>query len=273
MLLILLCLVALLAVSLLAAFTNAKPWANSAIYGASALLSAVVLTAALLALARGQVVELVLPIGLPWLGLHLRLDALAAGFLAVIALGGTVSSVYALGYGRHEDAPGRVLPFVPAFLAAMSFVILAADAFAFLLAWEVMSLLSWALVVSHDRSPENLHAGLVYLVMAGVGTVCLMLAFALLAGGGFAFEAMRAQPLGGGTTAAVLLLVLLGAGSKAGLFPLHAWLPLAHPAAPSHVSALMSGIMTKVAVYAFIRIAFDILGPIDRKSTRLNSSH
>ncbi|MDR3526912.1 MAG: hydrogenase 4 subunit B [Rhizomicrobium sp.] len=264
MLLILLCLVALLAVSLLAAFTSAKAWANSAIYGASALLSAAVLAAALLALTSGRVALLVLPIGLPWLGLHLRLDALAAGFLAIVALGGTVSSVYALGYGRHEDAPGRVLPFVPAFLAAMSFVILADDAFAFLLAWEVMSLLSWALVVSHDRSPENLQAGLVYVVMAGVGTLCLMLAFALLAGpGGFAFEAMRSRSFGAGVTAAVLLLALAGAGSKAGLFPLHAWLPLAHPAAPSHVSALMSGIMTKVAVYAFIRIAFDILGPID----------
>jgi len=264
MLPILLCLVALLVVSLLAACISAKPWANTVVYGASALISAAALTAALLVLASGQVAVQVLPIGLPWLGFHLRLDALAAGFLAVIHLGGTASSLYALGYGRHEDAPGRVLPFVPAFLAAMSFVILADDAFAFLLAWEVMSLLSWALVVSHDRSKENLHAGLVYLIMAGVGTLCLMLAFALLAGpGGFAFAAMRAHPLGGAATAVVLLLALLGAGSKAGLFPLHAWLPLAHPAAPSHVSALMSGIMTKVAVYAFIRIAFDILSPID----------
>jgi formate hydrogenlyase subunit 3/multisubunit Na+/H+ antiporter MnhD subunit len=260
---ILFCLLALLLLSLLAAGISAMPWANAVIYGGCALASAVALTAAVLALATGQGAAVVLPIGLPWLGLHLRLDALAAGFLAVIAFGGAASSLYAVGYGRHEDAPGRVLPFVPAFIAGMSLVILADDVFAFLLAWELMSLMSWALVVSHDREPENLHAGLVYIVMAGIGTLCLMAAFALLAGSGLAFDSMRGQSLSGGVTAVVFLLALVGAGSKAGLFPLHAWLPLAHPAAPSHVSALMSGVMTKVAIYAFIRIAFDILGPVD----------
>lgn len=260
---LLFCILALLLLSLAAAWISAKPWANTAIYGACTVISAVALTAAGLALATGQVSVQVLPLGLPWLGLRLRLDALAAGFLVVIQLGGLASSLYAIGYGRHEDAPGRVLPFVPAFLAGMSLVILADDVFAFLLAWELMSLMSWALVVSHDREAENLHAGLVYIVMAGVGTLCLMAAFALLAGNGFAFAAMHGQSLSAGVTAVVLLLTLIGAGSKAGLFPLHAWLPLAHPAAPSHVSALMSGVMTKVAVYAFIRIGFDILGPID----------
>src|SRR6185436_16321151 len=102
-----------------------------------------------------------------------------------------------------------------------------------------------------------------YILMASFGTFALLLAFGLLAGaeGVYAFEAMRgrgASPLLAGT---ILGLALLGAGSKAGLVPLHVWLPLAHPAAPSHVSALMSGVMTKVAVYGFIRITFDLLGP------------
>ncbi|HBZ70363.1 MAG TPA: hydrogenase 4 subunit B, partial [Deltaproteobacteria bacterium] len=134
-----------------------------------------------------------------------------------------------------------------------------------LLAWEFMSLMSWALVVSDDRDKENIRAGYVYVIMASFGTVALLLAFGILAGpnGTYAFDAIRLHHLSHGGTAIVLALALLGAGSKAGLVPLHAWLPLAHPAAPSHVSALMSGVMTKVAVYAFIRLTFDLIGPLD----------
>jgi formate hydrogenlyase subunit 3/multisubunit Na+/H+ antiporter MnhD subunit len=126
-----------------------------------------------------------------------------------------------------------------------------------------MSLISWALVVSHHRSQDNLHAGYVYILMASFGTFALLLGYGLLAGtaGHYDFEAIRSNHPSAFYSAIVLGLVLLGAGSKAGLIPLHVWLPLAHPAAPSHVSALMSGVMTKVAVYAFIRIAFDLLGP------------
>ena len=110
---------------------------------------------------------------------------------------------------------------------------------------------------------DSLRAGYVYALMASFGTFALLLAFGLLAGpdGGYAFETMRAAHATPLTGALVLVLVLLGAGSKAGLVPLHVWLPQAHPAAPSHVSALMSGVMTKVAVYAVIRIIFDLLGP------------
>ena len=98
--------------------------------------------------------------------------------------------------------------------------------------------------------------------MASFGTLALLLAFGLLAGadGDYAFDAIRARTVRRRSPALVLLLALLGAGSKAGLVPLHVWLPLAHPAAPSHVSALMSGVMTKVAVYGFVRIVFDLLG-------------
>jgi formate hydrogenlyase subunit 3/multisubunit Na+/H+ antiporter MnhD subunit len=173
-----------------------------------------------------------------------------------------LASLYALGYGRHEEAPERVLPFYPAFLAGMNLVILAADAFSFLVSWEFMSLTSWALVMSHHRDPENRRAGFVYLVMAGFGTLALLLAFGLLAGpiGGYAFADMRNAAHAARLSGLVLILALLGAGSKAGLVPLHVWLPLAHPAAPSHVSALMSGVMTKVAIYGFVRIVFDLLG-------------
>ena len=102
---------------------------------------------------------LTLPVGLPWLGAHFRLDALSAFFLVVINLGGGAASLFALGYGRHEEAPGRVLPFYPAFLAGMNLVLLAADAFTFLFAWEFMSLSSWALVMAHHRRPGKQSKG------------------------------------------------------------------------------------------------------------------
>jgi hydrogenase-4 component B len=204
-----------------------------------------------------------LPVGLPWIGAHFRMDALAAAFLVVVNLGGASASLYGLGYGQHETSRSRVLPFYPAFLAAMNLVVLADDAFAFLVAWEFMSLTSWALVMAYHRDPENRRAGFIYIVMASFGTLTLLLAFGLLAGsdGGYAFSEIRGA--GAALPGAIFLLVLIGAGSKAGLVPLHVWLPLAHPAAPSHVSALMSGVMTKVAVYGFVRIVFDLLGPPD----------
>jgi formate hydrogenlyase subunit 3/multisubunit Na+/H+ antiporter MnhD subunit len=213
-----------------------------------------------LLLSAGSPQSLQLPVGLPWSGAHFRLDALAAFFLAVVSLGGAGASLFAVGYGQHEPAPGRVLPFYPAFLAGMLLVVLAHDAFSFLLSWELMSLTSWALVVAHHRDLGNIRAGYIYLLMASFGTLCLLLAFGLLAGGtgGYTFAEIRSGT--GILPAVVFILAILGAGSKAGLVPLHIWLPLAHPAAPSHVSALMSGVMTKVAVYGFIRIVLDLNG-------------
>ena len=233
------------------------------VYGISLTLAGIGLAAALGALI-GQVPTetLTLPLGLPWIGAHFRLDALSAFFLVVVNLGGGAASLYALGFGRRETAPQRVLPFYPLFLAGMTLVVIADDAFTFLFSWEFMSLSSWALVMAHDHLRENLRAGYVYLVMASFGTLALLIAFGLLAGpdGAYAFDAIRNSQVAPGLVPLVLILVLIGTGSKAGLVPLHAWLPLAHPAAPSHVSGLLSGVMTKVAIYAFVRIVFDLLG-------------
>ena len=238
--------------------------ASRIIYGAIIVVTTLSLAAALTHLLSAAPAEsLTLPVGLPWLGAHFRLDALSAFFLAVVDLGAASASLFALGYGRHEPAPGRILPFYPAFLAGMMLVVLADDAFTFLFSWEFMSLTSWALVMAHHRVPDNVRAGYVYLVMASFGTLTLLLAFGLLAGpdGLYAFAQMRAAHPSAMIGALAIILALIGAGSKAGIVPLHAWLPLAHPAAPSHVSALMSGVMTKVAVYGFVRIAFELAGP------------
>jgi len=258
------CASALLASAVAAPLLARHRAASALIYGISLCVSAtgLVLSAAALLSPASLGATLVLPVGLPWLGAHFRLDALAAFFLVVINLGGAAASLYALGYGRHEEAPGRVLPFYPAFLAGMNLVLLAADAFTFLFSWEFMSLSSWALVMAHHRRPGNATAGYLYLLMASFGTLALLLAFGLLAGasGGYEFQAIRQAPPSSAIASVVLVLALIGAGSKAGLVPLHVWLPLAHPAAPTHVSALMSGVMTKVAVYGFVRIVFDLLG-------------
>lgn len=255
---------ALLGTAIGAVAVSRRGSATRLVYGATLGISAalfVIVTSALAGDPAG-ISTVTLPLGLPWIGAHFRLDALSTFFLVVVNFGGAMASLYGLGYGRHESAPHRVLPFYPAFLAGMNLVVLADDAFTFLLSWEFMSLASWALVMAHHREQDNTRAGYIYLVMASFGTLALLLAFGLLAGpaGTYTFDAMRAGEPSRFVAAAVLGLMLLGAGSKAGLVPLHVWLPLAHPAAPSHVSALMSGVMTKVAVYGFIRVVFDLLG-------------
>jgi hydrogenase-4 component B len=259
------CVAGLLGIAVLAMTLSRSKSSTAVIYSATLAICVAGLLGSIRWLLDGtqSASGLTLPIGLPWLGAHFRLDALASFFLIIVNLGGTSASLYGLGYGHHEQAPQRVLPFFPAFLAGMNLVVLADDAFSYLLCWEFMSLASWALVMAHHREADNAKAGYVYLVMASFGTLALLLAFGLLAGpaGDYGFAAIRAAQHTPYAATLVLILMLLGAGSKAGLVPLHVWLPLAHPAAPSHVSALMSGVMTKVAIYGFIRVMFDLLGP------------
>jgi len=255
----------LLVLSLAAAVLPNGPKTPVLVYGASTALCSGLAAIGFSALAASaDPVGLILPIGLPWLGAHFRIDGLSAFFLLLLGIGGAAASLYAIGYGRHEHEPHRTLPFYPGFLGAMAVVILSDDAFTFLLSWEVMSLLSWALVLTHHRAEDTRQAGYLYLVMAGFGTMVLLLAFGLMAGSGgsYDFAAIRGTGRSDILAAAVLMLMLLGAGSKAGLMPMHVWLPVAHPAAPSHVSALMSGVMTKVAIYGFVRVVFDLLGPL-----------
>src|SRR6202140_2941309 len=256
----------LLALSVLGIFAARRAPGSRLIYAGCVAVCAGLAGVALITLlapaARLESVEI--PIGLPLGRTFLGLDPLSAAFAVIINLAASIVSGYAIGYGAHAREPQRVVPFYPAFIAGMNLVLLAQDAFFFLVGWELMSLASWALVLSEHRSAENRRAALVYLIMATGGALTLLLAFGLLAGaqGGYSFEAIR-RVSAPGVGPIVLLLALVGAGSKAGLVPLHAWLPLAHPAAPSHVSALMSGVMTKVAVYGLVRIVFDLLGPPD----------
>ena len=256
------CILLLLGLAVAGAFLAHAPSGRSVVYGGSLAISCASLLVALLSLGADPSI-VTLPLGLPWTGAHFRLDPLAAFFLVVVGLGSAGASLYALGYGRHEHEPQRVLPFYPAFLAGLNLVVVADDAFSFLFAWELMSLASWALVMAHHREPRQRACRL---RLHHHGELFRPGAAAVLRPARRADRQLHLRPRCAPCThrpamaALALVLALIGAGSKAGVVPLHAWLPLAHPAAPSHVSALMSGVMTKVAVYGFMRIAFDLLG-------------
>ena len=206
----------------------------------------------------------VLPLGLPDLPFHLRLDALSAFFLLLLGIGAAAVSWFSAGYfrGSQGTAPGLVCLQYHVFLAAMALVLLADDAYAFMVAWETMALASFFLVITDHRLPEIRRAGFLYLVIAHVGAIAILLCFGVLQGatGDYTFDGMRTAPLAGAWPAIAFFLALFGFGAKAGLLPLHVWLPEAHPAAPSPVSALMSGVMLKTAIYGLLRVAFDLMG-------------
>ncbi|WP_447978389.1 hydrogenase 4 subunit B [Candidatus Nitrospira bockiana] len=203
---------------------------------------------------------------LPFLDLSLSLDALSGFFVATISLVGFPASIYAFGsLASHE--PARV-PLLGAmynlFLASMTLVVLANNGLLFLVVWEVMSLASYFLVVTEHEKAEVRYAGLFYLVMAHLGTAFILLTFLMFfqEAGSFSFQDFRqaGQALPESMRAAAFLTALIGFGVKAGIVPLHVWLPYAHPAAPSHVSALMSGVMIKTAIYGLLRVSFDFMG-------------
>lgn len=205
----------------------------------------------------------VLPIGLPDLPFHLRLDALSAFFMVLLGGAAFGITVYACGYFRSMAAgPLALLAlWYHLFLAGMVTVLLADDAYAFMVAWEVMALSSYFLVTTDHRIPDIRRAGFLYLLIAHVGAISLLLTFGVLQGGqgDYTFDTMRLAEMTPFWASVVYLLALFGFGAKAGLVPMHVWLPEAHPAAPSPVSALMSGVMLKTAIYGLLRVTFDLL--------------
>jgi formate hydrogenlyase subunit 3/multisubunit Na+/H+ antiporter MnhD subunit len=209
-------------------------------------------------------VSRVIPLGLPDLPFHLRLDPLAAFFLVILGAAGAAISLFSAGYFRSSEgtAPGLVCFLYHAFLAAMAAVLVADDAYLFMVAWEAMALSSFFLVTTEHRIPEIRRAGFLYLLIAHVGAIAILLCFGVLHGGSgdYTFDGMRSAALTGAWPSIAFFLALFGFGAKAGILPLHVWLPEAHPAAPSPVSALMSGVMLKTAIYGLLRVTFDLLG-------------
>lgn len=204
----------------------------------------------------------------PFAEMSLAVDGLSAFFLLVVALGAVAAAIYGPAYLRMEaHAPVVQSVALIGFVGCMGLVCSANDALTFLFAWEGMTLASYVLVVCDTKNPENARAGLLYLVMAHAGTAALLVVFLTLSlrANGLDFHSLRlaARSLDDSTRTLLFMLALLGFGAKAGVVPLHVWLPMAHPAAPSHGSALMSGVMLKVAIYGIIRFGFDLLAPLN----------
>jgi formate hydrogenlyase subunit 3/multisubunit Na+/H+ antiporter MnhD subunit len=201
---------------------------------------------------------LALPFGPPGFALQLALDPLSAWFLLILSVVALPAALMAAASGFTSRAEAAAFPL---FLAGMALTLLAGDVFALLLGFEAMSLASWALVAARHPIGEGRRAARLYLGFAAFSGLCLLGGLALLAAPGIGFAAIRAAPPEGWRAVTAMALVLLGAGSKAGLLPFHLWLPLAHPAAATPVSALMSGAMVKVALYVLARALFDLAGP------------
>src|SRR3989449_5534230 len=204
---------------------------------------------------------------LPLTGLALRLDGLGAFFLVSVGLIGMAAAIYGLGYCAEYEGRYSVR-----FLGAMfnvlllflSLQVMADNALTFLIAWEGLSLSAYLMVLTEHDQPGTVRAGVWYIAMTHAGFAALIAMFLLMTGGDLttSFAAMRAgaQTLSSLTRDAAFLLALFGFGSKAGIVPLHVWLPMAHPVAPSHVSALMSGVVIKMGIYGLMRVTLDLLG-------------
>ena len=226
-------------------------------------IAGIALAAVALAAIAAPPQTIVLPLGLPDLPFHTRLDALSAFFLLVLGATGAGISCYAAGYfaGAHAGAGGLTCLQYHWFLSSMALVLIADDAYLFMVAWETMALTSYFLVTTEHHDPGIRKAGFLYLLIAHIGAITILLCFGVLHGGhgDYTFEAMRHAELSSGWATIAFLLALLGFGAKAGIVPLHVWLPEAHPAAPSPVSALLSGVMLKTAIYGLFRVSYDLL--------------
>ncbi|HET7839034.1 MAG TPA: proton-conducting transporter membrane subunit, partial [Rectinemataceae bacterium] len=201
-------------------------------------------------------------LGLPWPALGdslVGLDPLSAFFLLPVFLIGGLGSVYGLGYWpvyRHRGSGERLQVFWGLMVAGLALLLVARQAMAFLLGWEIMALSAFFLIASEDREAETRRASLVYLMATHVATLALFGLFVLWrhATGSFLLDPVSADRLGLGAMSAIFLLALLVFGLKAGMMPLHFWLPLAHAAAPSQVSAILSGVVLKMGIYGLLRI-------------------
>ncbi len=202
---------------------------------------------------------------LPLTGFALRIDGLSAFFLIVIGVVGAAVAVYGFGYseayeGRYSlRRPGAMLNVL---LLSLSVQVMADNALTFLMAWEAMSLSAYLLVLTEHDQPGTVRAANWYIAITHAGFAALVAMFLLLSAGELttSFAAMRAASLAPQIRDAAFVLALFGFGAKAGVVPLHVWLPMSHPVAPSHVSALMSGVVIKMGVYGLLRVTVDLLG-------------
>ncbi|MGC1454063.1 MAG: hydrogenase 4 subunit B [Nitrospirota bacterium] len=240
-------------------------------FSLTTIASLLATVAGIWAVSSGTAYQVIVPLGLPDLPFHLRLDLLSGFFLMIVGLLAFFVSIYSIGYVKGYlglRSVTSLVVFYALFLGGMFLVVLADDAFFFLIAWEMMAAASYFLVLFEDERMENRRAAFLYLVVAHVGAIAILLSFGIMAGlatgfkgfEGYTFDAMRDTDLPAGWASIAFLLAFFGFSAKAGVIPLHVWLPEAHPVAPSNVSALMSGVMLKTAIYGIVRVVFDLIG-------------
>ena len=219
-------------------------------------------------LLSGVTLLVALPQTLPFGVMTIRVDPLSAFFLGVISIVAVAVSFYSLGYatefvGRRNV--GLLVSLYNVFLFSMAGVVLAGDAILFLVLWELMSLATFFLINYEHENPASRRAAFLYIVMTHIGTAFLVVMFMVLysSTGTFDFETWKnaGARLPSVLSSVVFLCAAIGFGTKAGVIPVHIWLPEAHPAAPSNVSALMSGVMIKTGIYGMVRVFFGFLGP------------
>ena len=235
-----------------------------------AAIAALAGTACGLSVLSGEGFEIDLPLSSPFGVFSLSVDRLSALFVVVICVVSLAVSIYSIGYVREyrgRYSVGLLGCLFNLFVLSMAIVATAGNAMLFLIAWEVMSVLSYLLVIYEHRNEESASAGFLYVVMTHIGTAFIIVGMLLLAiqAGSFDFSAFAGAGAGMDPLlkSIVFLLFLVGFGTKAGIVPLHVWLPGAHPAAPGNVSALMSGVMVKMAILMLVRCVFQFLGVTD----------
>ena len=252
-------------------FLRRERWANVASFGCATLGAACGLLACATALAGGGAAPAaslsLLPPLIPYVQFSVTLDPLSAFFGLILSLLGLAISIYSLGYARGfygRKKVGVLGALFNTLLLAVTLVFTSDNAFFFLIAWEIMALSAYCLVSFEHEHDETRNAGVLYFVMSHIGTGAIILGFLLLfqAAGDYQFANFRAlaQTMPAGTRNAAFVLFLFGFGIKAGVVPLHTWLPAAHPVAPSNVSATMSGVLIKTGIYGIVRVSFDFLG-------------
>jgi len=234
-----------------------------------ALLGAILHGASGLAALLGGNVEWSISSGIPLFAYSFSLDAVSAYFTLALSLLSAAVSVYSLGYlssmAKNSNL-GLLCFFYNTLLLSLAIVFTASNAFLFLIAWEITALTAYALVTFEHTSAESRNAGLLYLIMAHIDAGCLLLGLGLLGQNAksldFAALLQAASQLPPQHQTAVFLHYLHGFGIKAGVIPVHIWLPAAHPVAPSNVSALLSGIVIKVGIYGMARVFLEFLGVV-----------
>lgn len=230
--------------------------------------SSLSLISSIFSIINGQTNVLTYNLGIPLGKVELVIDPLSAFFIMLISILVIPVSIYSIGYLKKEYLEknvGILTALYQIFILSMILVVCSGNAFQFLILWELMTLISFAFVIFDFKNIDSQRAGFIYLLMTHIGSAFLLITFLIFAKytGSFSFSSFYgiSNVFPEWLKLTLFLFILIGFGTKAGIIPLHVWLPEAHPAAPSHVSALLSGVMIKIGIYGILRFVFDFLSP------------